>query len=309
MQVMIETESLTKIYYADGREIHAVDDLYLKVFEGEIFGYLGPNGSGKTTTILMLLGLIQPTSGDGWVGGYNIIRESRKIRGIAGYIPERYSFYYNLSAYRNLEYFAKLNHLSRNEIKERIERSIEIVGLNDWINTPVGAFSRGMKQRLALANILIRNPKIIFLDEPTVGLDPKSKADFRELIKRLNREFNLTIFLSSHMLHEVKELCHRIGFLNKGKLIAVDTVESFMGKMGYKIILEVTDLDDKLIDALNEIGDISKIKIDDGRLIIYSGRDIRLEISRKVAEMNRYILTLTLEPPTLEEIFFNIYGE
>ena len=226
MEAIIRTEGLTKIYRVNGREVKAVDNLNLTVYEGELFGYLGPNGSGKTTTILMLLGLINPSRGRGWVANYDITKESKKIRTIAGYIPERYSFYEDLSAYRNLKFFGKLNGISDSEIDDRIKWALELVELHDWINSPVKTFSRGMKQRLALANVLIKKPKVIFLDEPTAGLDPHARAKFRELIKRLNEELGLTVFLSSHMLHEVRQICNRIGFLMNGKLIAIDTIDA-----------------------------------------------------------------------------------
>lgn len=308
-KAIIETKNLTKIYHVDGREIRAVDNLNLTVYEGELFGYLGPNGSGKTTTILMLLGLIQPTSGEGKVAGYDIIRESKMIRRVAGYIPERYSFYEDLSAYENLEYFAKLNNIPKNEVEERIKWALEIVELSKWINAPVKTFSRGMKQRLALANVLIRKPKIIFLDEPTAGLDPHATAKFRSLIKKLNNEFNITIFLSSHMLHEVRQICNKIGFLKDGRLIAIDTIDGFMNKMGIKVILEATNINHKIIKSIESLNDVNKVLKVNDKLVIYARNDVRLDISKIVTGLGEYILTLKIEPPTLEEVFFIVYGE
>ncbi|MCS7365688.1 MAG: ABC transporter ATP-binding protein [archaeon GB-1867-035] len=308
MSAIIETENLTKIYHVDGREIRAVDGLNLTVYEGELFGYLGPNGSGKTTTILMLLGLISPTSGGGRVAGFDIIRESKAVRSVTGFIPEKFSFYEDLPAYDNLAYFAKLNGIVKNEIDDRIKWALNIVELSDWINAPVKTFSRGMRQRLALANILIKKPKIIFLDEPTAGLDPYATANFRSLIKRLNEEFNITIFLSSHMLHEVRQICNRIGFLNKGRLVAVDTIEGFMEKMGIKIILEATNLSDKLIKLIEALDDVNRVFKSNGELIIYAREDVRLDISKIVTSLGEHVLTLKIEPPTLEEVFFLVYG-
>ncbi len=308
MEAIIRTEGLTKIYRVNGREVKAVDNLNLTVYEGELFGYLGPNGSGKTTTILMLLGLINPSRGRGWVANYDITKESKKIRTIAGYIPERYSFYEDLSAYRNLKFFGKLNGISDSEIDDRIKWALELVELHDWINSPVKTFSRGMKQRLALANVLIKKPKVIFLDEPTAGLDPHARAKFRELIKRLNEELGLTVFLSSHMLHEVRQICNRIGFLMNGKLIAIDTIDGFISKMGYKIVFELTKINDEIISAVKSINGVNKVFRTDNQLTIYAGRDVRLELSKLANDFNAHILTLKLETPTLEEVFFNIYG-
>jgi len=306
--VIIETENLTKIYRVGGREIRAVDNLNLKVYEGDVFGYLGPNGAGKTTTILMLLGLIMPTSGGGRVCGYDIIRESRKVRSVVGYVPEKYSFYEDMTAYDNLRYFAKLNGIPDGEIDDRIRRALEIVELQDRAGSLVATFSRGMKQRLALANTLIKNPKLIFLDEPTAGLDPYATASFRELMRKLNREFKTTIFISSHMLHEVRQLCNRIGFLNEGKLIAVDTIDEFLRKAGVRIVLEVVGGGDEVIKVIEGVNGVNRVLKRDGGIVVYAGSDVRLEIVDLVMKMGLKILTVKVEPPTLEEVFFTIYG-
>jgi ABC-2 type transport system ATP-binding protein len=308
LSVIIETENLTKIYRVGGREIRAVDNLNLKVYEGDVFGYLGPNGAGKTTTILMLLGLIMPTSGGGRVCGYDIIRESRKVRSVVGYVPEKYSFYEDMTAYDNLRYFAKLNGIPDGEIDDRIRRALEIVELQDRAGSLVATFSRGMKQRLALANTLIKNPKLIFLDEPTAGLDPYATASFRELMKKLNREFKTTIFISSHMLHEVRQLCNRIGFLNEGKLIAVDTIDEFLRKAGVRIVLEVVGGGDEVIKVIEGVNGVNRVLKRDEGIVVYAGSDVRLEIVDLVMKMGLKILTVKVEPPTLEEVFFTIYG-
>lgn len=306
--MIIETENLTKIYRVDGREIRAVDNLNLKVYEGDVFGYLGPNGAGKTTTILMLLGLIMPTSGGGRVCGYDIIKESKKVRSVVGYVPEKYSFYEDMSAHYNLRYFAKLNGIPEGEIDDRIKRALEIVELQDRAKSLVATFSRGMKQRLALANTLIKNPKLIFLDEPTAGLDPYATASFRELMRKLNKEFKTTIFISSHMLHEVRQLCNRIGFLNEGKLIAVDTIDEFLKKAGVRIVLEIVGGGDEVIKTIEGVNDVNRVLKKDEEIVVYAGSDVRLEIVDLVTRMGCKILTVKVEPPTLEEVFFTIYG-
>jgi len=308
LDVIIETENLTKIYRVDGREIRAVDNLNLKVYEGDVFGYLGPNGAGKTTTILMLLGLIMPTSGGGRVCGYDIIKESKKVRSVVGYVPEKYSFYEDMSAHYNLRYFAKLNGIPEGEIDDRIKRALEIVELQDRAKSLVATFSRGMKQRLALANTLIKNPKLIFLDEPTAGLDPYATASFRELMRKLNKEFKTTIFISSHMLHEVRQLCNRIGFLNEGKLIAVDTIDEFLKKAGVRIVLEIVGGGDEVIKTIEGVNDVNRVLKKDEEIVVYAGSDVRLEIVDLVTRMGCKILTVKVEPPTLEEVFFTIYG-
>jgi len=309
LKAIIETEGLTKVYLVDGREICAVDNLNLRVFEGDIFGYLGPNGAGKTTTILMLLGLTNPTSGSGRVAEYDIVRESKMIRSIAGYIPEKYGFYEDISAYRNLLYFARLNGIKDDEAKERIKWALEVVELTDRAGSLVGTFSRGMKQRLALANALIKRPKIIFLDEPTAGLDPYATVNFRNLVIKLNKEYGMTIFLSSHMLHEVRQVCNRIGFLNNGKLVAVDTLQGFLNRIGNKIVVEVTNVSNEMIKAIEDIEGVDEIVKSDSEIIIYAKIDVRLKIIDVVEGFGEKILTIKIEQPTLEEVFFKVYGE
>jgi ABC-2 type transport system ATP-binding protein len=256
----------------------------------------------------MLLGLIMPTSGGGRVCGYDIIRESRKVRSVVGYVPEKYSFYEDMTAYDNLRYFAKLNGIPDGEIDDRIKRALEIVELQDRAGSLVATFSRGMKQRLALANTLIKNPKLIFLDEPTAGLDPYATASFRELMRKLNREFKTTIFISSHMLHEVRQLCNRIGFLNEGKLIAVDTIDEFLRKAGVRIVLEVMGGGDEVIKVIEGVNGVNRVLKRDEGIVVYAGSDVRLEIVDLVMKMGLKILTVKVEPPTLEEVFFTIYG-
>ncbi len=308
MDVIIETRELTKVYRLGENRITAVDNLNLKVYRGEVFGLLGPNGSGKTTTILMLLGLIEPTSGEAYVAGFDITRNSRDIRRITGLIPERYSFYEDMSAYRNLRFFAKLAGIPEREIEERIDWSLNFVGLGEWKYAPVKTFSRGMRQRLALANILVKKPEVIFLDEPTSGLDPHATKMFRDLIRKMNRELKITVFICSHLLHEVKQICSRVGFMRNGRLIAVDSIDDLMKKMGYRIVLEATNLNEKVAEEIKGINGVSKIIWKDGTLIIYADRDVRLEVSKLINRLGGYVLTLKIEEPTLEEVFFEIYG-
>lgn len=308
MRAIIEAEGLTKIYFVNGKEIRAVDNLNLKVFEGDIFGYLGPNGAGKTTTILMLLGLTNPTSGSGRVAGYDIVRESKLIRSISGYIPERYGFYEDMSAYQNLLYFGRLNGVKESELKERIKWVLEVVELTDRAGSMVKTFSRGMRQRLAVANVLLKKPKIIFMDEPTAGLDPYATVGFRNLIVKLNKEYNTTIFLSSHMLHEVRQVCNRIGFLNNGRLIAVDTIEGFMSKAGNRIVLEITNMDSRIINAIEGVEGVNKVVKEGGEIIVYARDDVRLKLIEVIEGLGKKVLTIKIEPPTLEEVFFRVYG-
>jgi len=192
--VMVETSKLTKVY----GDATVVDNLNLNVDEGQIFGFLGPNGAGKTTTILMLLGLTAPTSGNASIGGFNSTREALKVKRIAGYIPEKVGFYNDLSARYNLLYTANLNGIFDAKAENAVDKALADVGLKDKAEDPVAQFSKGMKQRLAIADILVKQPKVAFLDEPTSGIDPAGITQILDLISNIARENNMTIIMSSH---------------------------------------------------------------------------------------------------------------
>jgi ABC-2 type transport system ATP-binding protein len=216
-QVIIETEDLTKVY--DKTQV-AVDHVSFSVMEGEVFGFLGPNGAGKTTTILMLLGLTEPTSGRLRVMGVDPTREAIKVKGMIGYMPENMGFYGDLDAVQSLRFVAELNNLPKQVADERIEAALKTVGLDEETKKKVGAYSRGMRQRLGIAELLVKEPKVAFLDEPTLGLDPDATNRMIELIESLSREKGMTIVLCSHLLHMVQRLCRRVGIMIKGKMVA-----------------------------------------------------------------------------------------
>jgi ABC-2 type transport system ATP-binding protein len=213
---IIETQDLTKVY--NGQT--AVDHLDLSIREGEIFGFLGPNGAGKTTTILMLLGLTEPSGGQVRVLGFNPIREPRQVKRQVGYLQENMGFYGDLDARQMLGYIADLNNLPRELAAERIDSALAAVGLPEEAQKKIGAYSRGMRQRLGIAEILIKEPKIAILDEPTLGLDPDANNRMMDLIDRISREKSMTVLLSSHQLHQAQKICHRIGIMIRGKMVA-----------------------------------------------------------------------------------------
>ena len=216
-QVIIETEDLTKVY---NKAQVAVDHVSFSVMEGEVFGFLGPNGAGKTTTILMLLGLTEPTSGRVRVLGIDPSRDSIKVKGVIGYMPENMGFYGDMDAVQTLRFMAELNNLPRNVADARIEEALKTVGLADEAKKKLSAYSRGMRQRLGIAELLVKEPRVAFLDEPTLGLDPDATNRMIELIESLTREKNMTIVLCSHFLNMVQKLCKRVGIMIKGKMVA-----------------------------------------------------------------------------------------
>ena len=223
---IIETEGLTKKYDS----YTAVDNLTLQIREGEVFGFLGPNGAGKTTTLLMFLGLTEPTSGKVRVSGLDPTREPLRIKEKVGYLPENVGFYDDMDARQNLRYVARLNRIPDDVSVKRINELLKLVGLMEEADKKVGAYSKGMRQRLGIAEVLVKEPKIIFLDEPTIGLDPDGTNRMLELIHSLSREKNITVFLSSHMLEQVQKICDRVGIMIKGNLVAVGPIQELAKK-------------------------------------------------------------------------------
>ena len=232
---IIETHNLSKIY---GNQL-AVNDLTFSIEEGEIFGFLGPNGSGKTTALLMLIGLTEPTKGWARVAGFDSTKEAIKVKKIVGYIPENIGFYDDMNAIQNLQFIARLNNMPDSVSSIKIEEALESVGIKEEAEKKVGAYSRGMRQRLGLAEILIKEPRIAFLDEPTLGLDPEGTNWIIDYIQSLSRDKNITILLSSHDLKQVQKISDRIGIMLNGRMVAVGPIE--------KLAKEKLGVDDKEI--------------------------------------------------------------
>ncbi len=221
-QAIIQTTGLTKRY--DHQT--AVDHLDFQVVEGEIFGFLGPNGAGKTTTLLMLLGLSRPTEGTALVCGLDPERKAMEVKRLVGYLPENVGFYEDMDAVQSLHYIADLSGISTSEAENRIQEVLKLVGLSEDARKKTSAFSRGMKQRLGIAEVLLKDPKVLFLDEPTLGLDPDGAARLIELIQSLNQERKITVLLSSHHLQQVQKISHRVGIMIKGRLVAEGSIEA-----------------------------------------------------------------------------------
>ena len=220
-QTVIETQDLTKVYW----EQVAVDRLTMKIPQGEIFGFLGPNGAGKTTTLLMLLGLSEPTKGKAWVCGFDPTREPLKVKRIVGYLPENVGFYDEMNAVQNLLFISRLNGIPDEIARSRIAEILKTVDLQVDDRKKVGAYSRGMRQRLGIAEVLLKDPQLVFLDEPTLGLDPDGSHQMLELIQSLSRDKKITVFFSSHLLDQVQKISHRVGIMIKGHMVAVGRID------------------------------------------------------------------------------------
>jgi ABC-2 type transport system ATP-binding protein len=224
-QSIIEMRDLSKVYNSQ----RAVDQVSFHMEEGEVFGFLGPNGAGKTTTLLMLMGLTRPTSGWARVCGLDPVRQAKEVKALVGYLPENVGFYGDLNAVQCLEYIADLNGLVRREAGDKIRDVLKVVGLKESMGKKVGTFSRGMRQRLGVAEVLLKDPKVMFLDEPTLGLDPDGAIRLIDLIQSLNQERNMTVLLSSHNLYQVQKISHRVGIMIGGKMVAEGSIEK-LGK-------------------------------------------------------------------------------
>ena len=298
---VIETQGLTKRYGA----FTAVDNLTLRIRAGEVFGLLGPNGSGKTTTILMLLGLTEPTSGTARVLGEDPARNPLAVKRRVGYLPDSVGFYDELTAVENLAYTARLNGLRGREADQRIDDVLARMGLADVAHKPVGTFSRGMKQRLGLAEILLKRPQVAILDEPTAGLDPHAAHEFLDLIRGLRAD-GLTVLLSSHLLHQVQAVCDRVGLFNKGKMVLEGTVEDLARRVlggAYRISVEVTG-DDNLETALAGLPGVVRVRRErPGLYTLDTQADLRGEVARRIATTRANLLGITIAQPSLDEVY------
>lgn len=217
---MLVTENLGKKY----GDYSAVEGLSMEVKEGAIFGFLGHNGAGKTTTISMLTTLILPTSGKACIGGYDVVKDNLKVRSLLGYLPESVTLYGDLTAVENLRFFGKLSGVKN--IDARIGEILELLDFTEWKDKKVKTYSKGMRQRIGIAQAILHKPQVLFLDEPTSGLDPQGTKAMRDILKRLNAEWGTTIFMNTHLLSEVTKLCTDIGIISRGRLLAADSLEN-----------------------------------------------------------------------------------
>ncbi len=308
-EVVIKAEALTKRYGAT----LAVDHIDIAVDAGEIVGILGPNGSGKTTTILMLLGLTEPTSGHAEVAGFDPLRQPLEVKRRVGYLPDQIGFYDGLSARDNLTYTGRLAGLSRREIDERFTAALDRVGLGEVGRARVGTFSQGMRQRLGLAEILMKRPSVAILDEPTTALDPHSTQEFLEMIRRLKAD-GTAVLLSSHHLDQVQSVCDRVALFNRGRIVLSGTVTELAGRVlggGYVIDVEVRGAG--LEDRLAAMPGIVRVQLlgagpDSQRYRVDCQSDLRAEIARHLAAAAE-LIGIRFAAPSLNEVYTRYFQE
>ena len=293
---MIRTENLTKAY--NGKT--AVDGLDLEGEEGEVFGFLGPNGAGKSTTILMLTGMIEPTGGRCLVDGIEVAKDPLKVKEIIGYLPEDVGFYGNMTGEQNLGYFARFCGMTAKERKERIAEMLELVHL-DGVTQKAGEYSRGMKQRLGLAQTLINDPKVLFLDEPTANLDPEGAREYRDLVERLAGE-GKTVFVSSHILSEVRAVCRTVGLVAQGTLDGVARTLAPSDDDAVRIVVEtrehLPDLEDPAIIDIERNGT---------RAVVRAKADIRDRLAETLFSQGLHVREMRIEEPDIEDVFMAVY--
>ena len=307
---MIQVENITKKYGS----FTAVNDISFEIEEGEIVGFLGPNGAGKSTTMNMITGFIEPTSGKIIVDGYNISKKPKKAKRQIGYMPEGVPLYTDLTVKEFVTYMAELKGVPKKERKEKVEKALEDTGLIDVKNKLTRNLSRGYKQRVSMAGALVSNPKVIILDEPTVGLDPKQVTEIRALIKNLGKEH--TVILSSHILSEVSQICNRVIIINKGKIIAIDTPENLEKKVVRDNIVYVTveDPENKMDSVKDKLENVQEIKLIEEnedktkkyKIIADDGVDLRKNIFDTFAKEEITIFEMKKSDVTLEDAFMQL---
>lgn len=307
MENIIELVNVTKRYPTHT----AVDNLSISIRKGEIFGLLGPNGAGKSTTILMMLGLTDPTSGTVRVCGYDSTRNPIEVKRRTGYLPEDIGFYEDYTGLENLRYTARLNGLNSSEATRRAEALLDRVGLLDSADKKAGKYSRGMRQRLGLADVLIKDPEVIILDEPTLGIDPKGVDELLSLIVQLSKEEGLTVLLSSHHLHQVQEICDRVGLFVKGKLLAQGNIhalsqdlfssEPFMIEAGVSTTSARTT--DAIKTMLSEIDGVMTVNAHPGAFHVGCSRDVASDIARVIVDSGAALRHLQKKEYGLDDIY------
>lgn len=317
MSKIIEVTGLTKKY----GDYLAVNNLSISIDKGEVFGLLGPNGAGKSTTILMLMGLTEPESGKIRVCGIDPVRNPIQVKKKVGYLPEDVGFYDDYTGLENLIYTARLNSHNKEEAKTKAHQLLKRVGLGDEIHKKVGKYSRGMRQRLGLADVLVKDPEVIILDEPTLGIDPSGVKDFLELIVQLSKKEKISVLFSSHHLHQVQQVCDRVGLFVKGKLLAEGNIEKLAKQLfsdnNFHIEGDVDFSNDKnktngkqkdeLLIDLKKIKGISNVKFDKSHFQVEAEHDISSELSRHIVKAGYGLNSLNNKVYGLDDIYHRYF--
>ena len=309
MAVSIETTNITRRFDS----FLAVDRLSFRVAEGEVFGILGPNGAGKTTTIRILACLISPSTGSATVAGHDIVSNAQRIREAVGILTENPSLYERLTAYENMNFFAEAYNLSNaQERKSRIKALLDFFNLWERRDDKVSKFSKGMKQKLAIARALVHDPPVLFLDEPTAGLDPEAAKGIRELVENLSKREKHTIVLSTHHLEDAERLCSRVMIINRGRSVFVGTPDELRNSASHSPVLRITfaELNQNIVDTVSNLPGVKEVKIEgsrNGLLVTLNDADrLTPEVVRNAVQAGGMILSVNVLRPTLEEAYLKL---
>jgi ABC-2 type transport system ATP-binding protein len=307
---IIEVKNLTKMF----GKFTAVDDVSFNVKKGEIFGLLGPNGAGKSTTLRMLSTLSRPTKGTAVIGGYDTVKNDTEVRKLIGIVSEKMIIYNRLTAKENLWFFGSLFNIPKDTLTKRIDELLELVQLSKWKDAQVGTFSTGMRQRMNVIRALLNMPQVLFLDEPTLGLDPQSSVEIREFIKKLNQERGTTVIITTHMMVDADLLCDRIAIVDHGKIIALDTSTNLKkiisGADTMIIKLEIANLTPDMITSVKTLECADAITQENSTTlhVIVHGEEAFDNIINAVREKNGKISSMENLQPSLEDVFLHITG-
>lgn len=305
----IETKSLTKSF----GDVIAVNDISFSVESGEIFGFLGPNGAGKSTTMMILTTLLKPTSGKALISGFDVSANPKKVRENIGYVQQETTVDEYLTGRENLLLQAKLNHIPKNEINVRIDAVLELIELSDKQHDSVVTYSGGMRKRLDIAGGLLHRPKVLFLDEPTVGLDIQTRRKIWKYLKKIHDEFEMTIFLTTHYMEEADQLCDRVGIIDGGKIQVIDSPKNMKNAMGNEVIsilLEDGASQDSFLSELRKIEFVNKINVDGTKLTLFAsnGTEVIPKIFQISSTLKIKITSIALTQPTLDDVFLSYTG-
>ena len=302
---MIETKNLTKNY----GELTAVDDLDLTIKDGDIFGFIGPNGAGKTTTMRILVTLLEPTRGSAFINGLNVAKEGKKVRRLVGYMPDFMGVYDDLKVFEYLEFFAAAFGIERKKRKSIVEGVLDLTDLESKKSATVDSLSRGMQQRLGLARVLIHDPKVLILDEPASGLDPRARIEIRELLRELKR-MGKTIMISSHILSELEEICDHVGIIEQGRLVFSGTMEEIRPRLGIesKVRVRVADHQDKAIELLSALPQVSRVQALGGEIAVtfHEGKNADGIVARTLVNAGLDIISIQPERLKLDDAFLQL---
>jgi len=305
----IETKSLTKSFGG----IIAVNNISFSVESGEIFGFLGPNGAGKSTTMMILTTLLKPTSGQALISGFDVVSDAKKVRESIGYVQQETTVDEYLTGRENLILQAKLNHIPKHELNQRIDAILELIELTDKQHDSVVTYSGGMRKRLDIAGGLLHRPKVLFLDEPTVGLDIQTRRKIWKYLKKIHDEFEMTIFLTTHYMEEADHLCDRVGIIDGGKIQVIDSPKNMKNAMGNEvisIIVEDEENPDLFSVELQKIEHVNKINVDGSKLTLFASHGTKVipKIFQISTELKIKIISITLTQPTLDDVFISYTG-